>query len=59
MSVNRDNFYFQTFPQEIIKKKNTHTLCFAKKSVQIIFNKYGLLKRKKAHIFLKLEKCYH
>ena len=37
---------------------NTHTLCFAKKSFQIIFNKYGLLKRKKAHIFLKLGKCY-
>ena len=37
---------------------NTHTLCFAKKSFQIIFTKYGLLKRKKAHMFLKLEKCY-
>ena len=37
---------------------NTHTLCFAKKSFQISFKKYGLFKRKKAHIFLKLDKCY-
>ena len=48
MSVNRDNFISKLFPQEIIKKNEYSHLCLAKKSFQIIFNKYGLLKRKNA-----------